>query len=181
VIRRGLLCLLLLCASPVLPQAVQGQAANPHDEKPQTEIPEAVATPSDTAGFSEQQMQVECTPTSRAATMIGHHGCVAGRVFRVTTNHRGDIRLSLCPNRHRCSFTAVVRGRDKDSVGELWHLRGKVVAIVGDITEFRDEPRIIVEHKDQIQIAAEDVPQEFDAAQPRAVGRGRRHGVQSAW
>ena len=121
-------------------------------------------------------MRVECTPASRASELTGKHGCVAGRVFRVTTTKRGDTHLSLCPGRSRggatCSFHVVAKARDSGSVGDLGYLRGKIVAVVGDVTEYRDHPEIIVRDKEQLQVAAGEAPQEYDVTQRRPGGRG---------
>jgi DNA/RNA endonuclease YhcR with UshA esterase domain len=76
----------------------------------------------------------------------------------------------------------VAKARDNSSVGDISYLRGKIVAVVGDVTEYRGHPEIIVRDKEQIQVAASDTPQEFDAAQPRPGGKGfpgARHG--RAW
>jgi hypothetical protein len=175
VIRRGLLCAALLLAISALAQPGPAQAASlpaSQDSGAQT------ATP----GATLQSMRIECTPASRAQELMGTHGCVAGRVFRATTTRRGDTHLSLCPGRRKCSFHAVVLARDRHAVGDLLYLRGKIVAIVGDVTEYRDHPVIVVRDKQQIQVTAGDTPPEFDAAQPRPMRKGfPRSGNSRAW
>lgn len=161
---RVLLCTALLLAVPALAQPDPAQAAS--------------APPAASADANLPALRVECTPASRAAELTGKHGCVAGKVFRVTTTKRGDTHLSLCPSRSRdkCSFQVVTLARDSPSVGDLAYLRGKIVAVVGDVTEYRGHPAILVRDKQQLQAAANDAPQEFDAAQPRPRGKGSHGG-----
>jgi hypothetical protein len=167
VILRGLLCASLLLAIPALAQPDPAQAAS--------------AQPAASADATLPEMRVECTPASRASELIGKHGCVAGRVFSVTSTRRGDSHLSLCPS-HKCSFKAVTLARDRRSVGNLSYLRGKIVAVVGDVTEYRGHPRIIVRERQQLQVAASEAPPEFDAAQPRPAGKGFPGGKRGrAW
>jgi len=79
------------------------------------------ASSSSTSSATQPPMRVECTPASRASELTGKHGCVAGRVFRVTTTKRGDTHLSLCPGRSRggatCSFHVVAKARDSGDFG----------------------------------------------------------------
>jgi hypothetical protein len=155
-ILRGLLCAALLFAIPVLAQPNPAQAANGQSAaNPDAALP----------------IRVECTSAARASELLGKHGCVAGRVSRATTTRRGDTHLSLCSD-HKCSFHAVAFARDRRAVGDLLYLRGKIVAVVGDVTDYRGHPGIVVRDKQQIQVAAGNAPVEFDAAQPRPVGKG---------
>jgi len=120
-----------------------------------------------------RDIQVECTSASSATQLIGKHGCVAGKVFRVTVRKSGNTHLSLCPSR-KCSFQAVVSGRNRASVGDLSYLRGKFVAVLGDVTQSRGgHPIIAVNDREQIRVAAGDPPPEFDAAQARPATNGR--------
>ncbi len=105
--------------------------------------------------------------------MIGKHGCVAGKVFRVTVRKSGNTHLSLCPSR-KCSFQAVVSKRDRASVGDLAYLRDRYVAVLGDVTLSRSgHPIIAVNDREQIRVAAGDPPPEFDAAQSKPASHGR--------
>jgi hypothetical protein len=195
---RGLLGTALLLAIPAMarpgvaqaagapPAAVQPAAAvQPTRVQPAASADAALpATPSVTSSITQPatlsaiqpSLRVECTPASRASELTGKHGCVAGKVFHITTTKRGDIHLSLCPSRKRggaeCSFHVVARARDSSSVGDLAGLRGKIVAVVGDVTEYRSHPAIVVRDKEQLQIAAGEAPQEFDVTQRRPGGRG---------
>jgi hypothetical protein len=164
---RGLLCALLLLALPALAQAAPEQASS--------------AQTAAEASAALAQMRIECTPAGHAAALIGKHGCVAGRVFRITTTRHGATHLSLCPSRRRCSFHVVVRARDGRSVGDLEYLHGKLIAVVGNVTQYRGHPRIVVTDKQQIQIAADQGSPEFDASRAWLGGKGysRRHA--RAW
>jgi hypothetical protein len=182
-IRRGLLCVALLFAIIALPLRGAAQAAASEPETGSTQ-PDNTTQPE--AGGAQPQaalppFHIDCAPASRAYTLIGEHGCVAGRVFRVVHTRQGNMRLYLCPSRRQCTFHATVKSADRKNVGDLWYLRGRVVAIVGDIIDFHDSPEIVITDKGQIQIAAEDTPQEFDAAEPRPIGgrHGNRH--KRAW
>jgi hypothetical protein len=180
---RGLLCTALLLATSAMAQLGAGQAAG---AQPATVQPATVQSASDLPAASVQPMantdaylspmHVECTPASRASELNGKHGCVAGKVFRVTTTKRGDTHLSLCPSRSRggaeCSFRVAAREQDRSSVGDLAYLRGKTIAVVGDVTEFRGHPQIIIHEKEQLQVAAGYAPQDFDASQRRPGGKG---------
>ena len=120
-------------------------------------------------------IKVECVPASKAADLIGQHGCVAGRVFRVTTAKNGNQHLSLCPPRSGCSFHAAVSRHDREKVGDLSYLRGKYVAFSGNVVDFRGRPRIVIKDREQIHVTAGNPPSEFDSAQSRPKGsRGDR-------
>jgi hypothetical protein len=158
---RLLLCAALLTALPVLSQTEaqavpKGQAAAIQaPPKPEATLPE---------------MRVECTAAARAADLMGQHGCVAGRVSRITYTRSGAVHISLCAARSKCSFHAVALARDRGTVGDLSDLRGKIVAVVGDVTDYRGHPQIRVKNREQLQVAAGEPPAEFDAAQASAKG-----------
>ena len=161
-IPRGLLCFLVLA----------GVCALAQEGAPQTES--STEAPPTAAGAEQlQQLQVECTPASQAATLIGKHGCVAGKVFRVTTTKQGAIHLSLCPGHSDCSFHAVTLPRDRGKMDDLALLHGKLVAVVGDVRAYRGHPVIVVRQRDQLQVAADDAT-DFDAAEPRPI-RGKNN------
>jgi hypothetical protein len=125
-------------------------------------------------------LKIECLPASKATELIGQHGCVAGRVFRVTTAKSGNQHIGLCPPKSGCSFHAAVSRHDRDKVGDLSYLRGKYVAFDGDVTDFRGHPRIVVRDREQIHVTAGNPPSEFDSAQSRPKGSsGGRNG--RAW
>jgi hypothetical protein len=185
---RGLLGTVLLLAIPAMAQPDTVQAASeppvasaqPVSAPPATlqlaasvdaTAPEAQPTPA-----ALTSLQVDCTPASRASELTGKHGCVAGRVFRISTTKHGDMHLSLCPSRNHgganCSFRVIAPARDSSSVGDLAYLRGKIIAVVGDVTEYRGHPEIIVRDKEQVQVAADEALPDFDAGQRRPGGRG---------
>jgi hypothetical protein len=185
---RGLLCTALLLATSAMAQlgTDQAAAAQPATVSPATTQSATAQSASDRPAAGVQPvadtdaylspMHVECTPASRASELDGKHGCVAGKVFRITTTKRGDTHLSLCPARSHggaeCSFRVVARGRDSSSIGDLAYLRGRIIAVVGDVTEFRSHPQIIIQEKEQLQVAASEAPQDFDASQRRPGGKG---------
>jgi len=167
---RRLLCAALLLASPIV--AGQSVAAMAQTAT-QTSEQSTEQTTTQKPDGSFRDLQVECTPASGAAQMIGKHGCVAGRVFRVTIRKSGNTHVSLCPAR-KCSFQAVVSGHSRAKVGDLSYLRGKVVAVLGDVTESRSgHPIIVVKDREQIRVAAGNPPLEFDAAQAKPFGNGK--------
>ncbi len=129
------------------------------------------AVPSPKPEITMPRIRVECTPASRAADLVGQHGCVSGRVFRITYTRTGAVHVSLCPVRSNCSFHAVAEARDSRTIGDLSYLRGQIVAVIGDVTESRGHPRIVIKNREQFQVAAGGPPQEFDAARPRANGK----------
>lgn len=119
------------------------------------------------------EIEMDCVPASHAAELVGQHGCVAGKVFRVSEAKNGNQRISLCPPKSNCSFHAAVSRHDRNAVGDLSYLRGKYVAFDGNITDFRGRPRIVIRSREQIHVTASSPPTEFDAEQPRAKGSGR--------
>jgi hypothetical protein len=127
-------------------------------------------------------MRVECTAAAHAADLMGQHGCVAGRVSRVTYTRTGAIHISLCPARTKCSFQAVALARDQHSFGDLAYLRGRIVAVVGDITDNRGHPQIRIKDREQLQVAASEPPTDFDASQANASAKGSpvKHSLR-AW
>jgi hypothetical protein len=140
----------LLLAMPALAQPAQ-DAAVPAQSGAQAAPPDSMLP----------EIRVQCTAAAKASELIGKHGCVSGRVFQVTT-------VSLCPRRSKCSFHAVALARDRGSVGDLSLLGGKIVAVVGQITQYRGHPQIIVRNRQQIQVAAGNppLPSDIDAANP---------------
>lgn len=164
---RGLLGTVLLLAIPAMAQPDAVQAASE---------PPAIVQPVASTAVALPPLQVDCAPASQASALTGKRGCVAGRVFLITTTKRGDTHLSLCPSRRRgganCSFHVIAQARDSGSVGDLAYLHGKIIAVVGDVKNYRGHPEIIVRDKEQLQVAADDAPQEFDAGQRRPGGRG---------
>jgi hypothetical protein len=122
---------------------------------------------------------VECVPASKASDLIGQNGCVAGRVFRVTTSKNGNQHLSLCPPRSGCSFHAALSRHDRNKVGDLSYLRGKYVAFNGNVVDFRGHPQIVIKDREQIHVTAGSPPSEFDPAQSRP--KGSRADRARAW
>ncbi len=160
---RWLMCVALLLITPALAQ----QSATP------TTTAQPPAQSAQKADSQLRGLQVECTPASHASVLIGNHGCVAGKVFRVTVRKSGNTHLSLCPN-NKCSFQAVISKRSRGNVGDLSYLRGKVIAVMGDVTESRGgHPVILVKDREQIRVAAGDPPPEFDAVQSKPFATGK--------
>lgn len=160
---RPLLCAALLLVTPAL---ARQSAAPSAPAQPGTQAAQQPAS-------ELSNLQVECTPASAASQLIGKHACIAGKVYRVTVRKSGNTHLSLCPTR-KCSFQAVISGRSRASVGDLSYLRGKLVAVVGDVTQTRGgRPIIAVKDREQIRVAASAPPPEFDAAQARPTINGR--------
>jgi hypothetical protein len=118
-----------------------------------------------------KEVQVQCLPASRASELMDKHGCIAGRVFRVTSSKSGNTRIALCPNRNACKFHAVVFSRDRDNFGDLGYLHGRAIAILGDITEYRGGPQIVITSREQIKVVAVNPPPEFDAAKGTPSGK----------
>ena len=87
-----------------------------------------------------------------------------------------------------CSFHVIAKARDSGSVGDLAYLRGKIIAVVGDVKDYRGHPEIIVRDREQLQVAADEAPPEFDAGQrgpaaeaSPAPGRFPASGPSPAW
>lgn len=176
-LRRLFCAALLLAASTVAGQSVvataQTAAVTALQSTAEPSTQSTGQTTTQRADSSFRELQVECTPASGAVAMIGKHGCVAGRVFRVNVGKNGNTHISLCSAR-KCSFQAVVSGHSRAAVGDLSHLHGKVVAVLGDVTESRGgHPIIIVKDRAQIRVTAGTPPPEFDAAQARPLSSGK--------
>jgi len=165
---RSLLCVALLLAVPALAQQSASPAVPPEALAPK---PGSTASTSTVSGSTINKTRIECAPASRASDLIGKHGCVAGRVFRVTTRKTGNSHLYLCPSRSKCSFQAVAFTRDRSKVGDLTYLHGKLIAVVGDVVDYRGHPEIVVKDIEQIRVAAGDPSPEFDAAQAKPNSR----------
>ena len=180
---RGLLGTALLLAIPAMAQPVRFRPPASH-RRPSNRWPvRAQSLPRQLPQFSPRTysvslppLQVDCTPASQASELTGKHGCVAGRVFRITTTKHGDTHLSLCPSRRPRRRQLLVsrdcQGARHGSVGDLAYLHGRIIAVVGDVNDYRGHPAIIVRDKEQLQVAADEAPPEFDAGQRRPGGRG---------
>jgi hypothetical protein len=104
--------------------------------------------------------------------LIGKHGCVAGTVHRVYTSKHGDTHLYLCPKGSECSFQAVAFAQYRDKIGDLGYLHGKLIAVIGDVVEYRGHPEIVIKDTEQLRVAASSAPKEFDAAQHKGMSGG---------
>jgi hypothetical protein len=177
--RRGLLgaALLLAGLALLLPSAAQAALAQPDESsaQPADGVAGAEAVAEQENPAPQPPLRQDCVPAARASSLIGQHGCVAGTVYRITHTHHGNIRLYLCRSHRHCSFHATVHAADRETVGDLWDLRGKVVAIAGDVTKFHGAPEIVVQDRGQIRVAADETPPEFDRAEPRPNGKYGRH------
>ncbi|PSH05273.1 MAG: hypothetical protein CXZ00_03745 [Acidobacteria bacterium] len=166
-----LLCIVLFVALPALAQ--------------KSTAPSLVEQPAPNAASSSPvtTVQVECLPPSRASELLDKHGCVAGKVFRVSSQKNGNLRIFFGPNHDECEFQAVVFARDRDSLGDLSYLHGRLVAVIGEVIEYRDHAEIVVKDRKQIQVAATDPPKQFDADQSRpGFGSAHRGGKRGrAW
>jgi len=129
--------------------------------------------------IATSQIEVECLPASRASAIVGEHGCVAGRVSRVTFQKNGSTHLSLCPPKSDCSFHVVVHKRDLPTVGDLAYLRGKRVALIGDVRNYRGHPQMVLTSREQVQVIADNPRAEFDSAKP--LGRAQSAKRNRAW
>lgn len=174
---RPLLCVVLLLAGSALAQQNDIPAA---PEQPATQSaprPDSTANPKPDATVNK--LRIECVPASRAADLIGTHGCVAGKVFRVNTGRSGNTHLHLCPS-HKCSFQAVASAHDRRKVGDLTYLHGKLIAVIGDVVDYRGHPQIFVKDSEQLRVAASNPPSEFDAAQAKPNSKSTPGGKR-AW
>jgi hypothetical protein len=171
---RSLVCAALLLVIPTFAQQCMAAAAQQSAQPP--------AQPTQKSDVPAPPLQIVCTSASQASKLIGKHACVAGRVFRITIRKTGNTHLSLCPSR-KCSFQAVVSTGDSAKVGDLAYLRGKIIAVVGDVTLTRAGHLVIrVRDRRQIRVAAGDAPPEFDAARPKPFVNGQRGSrFGSAW
>ena len=176
-IRRGLLCAVLLLASPTLPLAEQ--AATPPNTQSETKsngTPEQLdadfSQGKTTLGAPPRPMRLDCTPAPRARGLVGTYGCVSGRVDRIVFTNQGNIRLYLCPE-DECSFHATIYGEDVEKVGSVLHLQDRLVAIDGNVTLFRGAPEIKIMDRHQISVTAGSL-HEGDPAPPGTVKENRK-------
>jgi hypothetical protein len=192
-IRRGLLCAALLLASPILyiatpttgalgaPLLFAEQAIAPPDtqsetkSKPTPEPPDAGVSAPESTPEGEPSMRMDCAPAWQANTLIGNHSCVSGRIERIVFTRKGNVRLYLCPE-DKCPFHATVYAEDVERVGSLLPLRGRLVAIDGDIAMYHGVPEIKITDRDQIQAASGGL-HEADVAPPRKIKEERKHQV----
>ena len=202
-IRRGLLCAALLLASPTLcpsspitgalgtPVPLAEQAAVPSDtqsetkadktkldetpEQPDAGVSQPESTPDSTPNEPQPPTRLDCAPAARAHTLVGKYGCVAGRVSRIVYTNKGNVRLYLCP-KDQCPFHATVYADDVEKVGNLLKLRGRFVAIDGDVALYHGVPEIKVTDRDQISVTAGG-SHETDVAPPGTVRQERKRQI----
>ena len=179
-IRRGLICAALLLGSSALLFAEQ--AATTPDMQSQTK-PDHDAERAD-PGFPQPDAtqdeplprgRLDCAPAPRAHTLLGQYGCVSGRISRIVFTRKGNIRLYLCP-KDQCPFHATVYADDVENVGSLLHLRGRLVAIDGDVRLYHGVPEIKITDRDQISVTAGG-SHENDVAPPGTVKERRKREV----
>jgi hypothetical protein len=126
-------------------------------------------------------MRMDCTPAQRADTLVGKYGCVSGQVSRIVFTNKGNTRLYLCPKDH-CNFHATVYADDAENVGSLLRLRGRFVAIDGDVRLYHGVPEIKITDRDQISFTAGG-SRDADIAPPASVKEKRKREVptEKAW
>ena len=179
-IRRSLLCAALLLAGPTVPFAEQAATTpeNPSQTRSDDDAEQKDAGLSPREGTAEETappLRMDCTPAPRAHTLVGKYGCVSGKLDRIVVTRKGNIRLYLCPKGH-CPFHATVYAEDVEKVGSLLHLRGRLVAIDGDVGLYHGVPEIKVTDRDQISAVAGGL-RETDVAPPATVKEERKRQV----
>lgn len=126
-----------------------------------------------------------CVKPEQAANFVGKNICVSGKVFDVGVSHAGTYFLDFCEDRYHCPFTAVAFPHSAKRVGDLRVLKGYVVEIRGKVKEYKGQPEIIINSREQIKSEAliPTPPPEFRAESGDAsnTGRSRRSGRDRAW
>jgi hypothetical protein len=162
----GLLCAALLCASPAIGQQ-DGKPAAVADVAPQATNAGAKAEEPIT------ELRIECVDPSRALELIGKHACIAGRVLRVTSLTNGTTNISFHQPQAEKNFHAIVLAEDRNRVGDLSYLHGRVVVLLGDVTNHRGRPEIVVKDRGQLRVMAGNPPAEFDASHAKGTSAGQ--------
>ena len=146
---RGLLCSALLLAIPAMAQPDAVQAASEPSADVQPAASENPALPDAARGVHSRlaSLGADRQAWMRGRKGLPHHHHQARR-------HSSVAVPQPQPRRGQCSFHVIARAH-RDSVGDLAYLHGKIVAVVGDVTEYRGHPAIIVRDKEQLQVAAE--------------------------
>jgi len=157
---------MLLCANPAIGQQ-DGKPAAPADVAPQA--PDAGAK----AEAPITELRVECVDPSRALELIGKHACIAGRVSRVTSRKNGNTHISFHQPQAEKKFHAIVLAEDRNKVGDLSYLHGRVVVFLGDISKHRGQPELIVKDREQLRVMAGNSPAEFDASHSKGLSAGQ--------
>jgi hypothetical protein len=122
------------------------------------------------AGTSLPPLRMECLPVERASELVGQHGCVSGILRHISVGDHDTLVLSLCPGDVKCRFRAYVLAHDRKAVGELAPMRGRLIALMGNVTSSKGHPAMRVRERSQIQMAADDTPAEGDRLHQPARG-----------
>ncbi|HVJ05797.1 MAG TPA: hypothetical protein VM578_09000 [Candidatus Saccharimonadales bacterium] len=118
-------------------------------------------------------VRVECVDPSRAFELIDKYGCIAGRVSRVSSQKNGNTHISLIQLHSDEKFRVVIFAEDRDKVGDLSYLHGRVVVFLGDVTSHRGQPELIVKNREQLRVTAGNPPPEFDASRTKGKSTGQ--------
>ncbi len=173
----GVLCAVLLYAASTIGQQDGKPAATAQTVTQRA--PETKSNPD----IPLTEIRVECVDPSRAVELIGKHGCIAGKVSRVTSQKNGDIHISLYHPRDSERFRVVVLAEDRNKVGDLFYLQGRLVVFLGEVTKHRGQPELIVKDREQLRVSAGEPPPEFDAshAKGKSTGQALHNSRTRAW
>jgi len=173
----GLLCAALLYAVSAIGQQDSKPAAAANTVAPQA--PKTGSNPEPPI----TELRVECVDPSRAFELIGKHGCIAGKVSRVSSQKNGNTHISFFQPHSDDKFRVVIFAEDRDKVGDLSYLHGRIVVFLGDVTKHRGQPELIVKDREQLRVTAGDPPPEFDAshAKGKSTGQALHNSRTRAW
>jgi DNA/RNA endonuclease YhcR with UshA esterase domain len=127
---------------------------------------------------AEEAKEQPCIKPEQAVEFMGKNVCVAGKVLNVGMSRAGTIFLNFCEDRYKCPFTAVAFARNADKVGDLRVLKGKAVEIRGRVKDYKGQPEIVINSREQIKTDAfiPKLPAEFGADRDDATNLGQFSG-----
>ena len=100
----------------------------------------------------------DCIAITEAQAHIGETQCVTGKVLRVKAGARGVTFFDFCEDFRVCPFTVVIFPGHLKDIGDVRHLKDRVVEIHGDLKEYDGRAEIVLSQLRQLGSAAALVP-----------------------
>jgi hypothetical protein len=119
-----------------------------------------------------------CSHFTEAKKQSGKKQCVSGKVLSISQSPEGMTFLDFCEGYLACPFTVVVFPEDLHRVGDLNHLVGKTVEVIGKVKDYDGRAEIVLQDSEQLGSEAKNlarVPKEFDVEQRGKFSPGTFH------
>ena len=105
-----------------------------------------------------------CIPFTEAREHIGENQCITGKVLNVKAGARGATFFDFCEDFRVCPFTVVIFPGYMKDIGDVRHLKDRVVEIHGTLKEYDGRAEIVLKQLRQLagSAALPKLPKNYD-------------------